>query len=264
MHNECANPNADPVPSSQSTSFTPTPGWTQSIYRRCNFSQRAGTTTKPLVPRGVYDECKLTYLSDTNNCVKQHKIPLELILNADQTPSSYVSVGRMTMAAKNSQSAAIKDLTDRHNITLTFVISLFGEFLPLQIIYKGKTKASHPWNFSFPKSFCISQNPKHYSNDAETIGLIDSVINPYLMKKRKELGLPQSQRALLIWDFFRGQKRQKVCSKVSLLNIEVISFPGNMTHFFSTFGGYGQRTSQEVLQEQVCDFVSSRSPERSG
>ena len=213
-------------------SFTPTRGWTQSIYKRCNFSRRAGTTTKPPVSRGVYDECKLTYLSDIDNCIKQHNIPPELILNADQTPSSYVSVGRMTMAATNSQSVPIKGLTDKRNITLTFVISLSGEFLPLQIIYQGKTKASLPRNFSFPKSFCVSQNPKHYSNEAETIGLIDSVINPYVVKKRKELGLPRSQKALLIWDVFRGQKTQKVCSKLSSLNIEVISVPANMTHFF--------------------------------
>ena len=209
-------------------SFTPTRGWTQSIYRRCNFFRRAGTTTKPPVPRGVYDEC----LSDIYNCIKQHKIPPELILHADQTPSSYVSVGRMTMAATNSQSVPIKGLIDKRNITLTFVISLSGEFLPLQIIYQGKTKASLPRNFSFPKSFRASQNPKHYSNEAETIGLIDSVINPYLVKKRKELGLPQSQKSLLIWDVFRGQKTQKVCSKLSSLNIEVISVPANMTHFF--------------------------------
>lgn len=97
-------------------SFTPTRGWTQSIYRRCNFSRRAGTTTKLPVPRGVYDKCKLTYLSDIGNCIKQHKIPPELILNADQTPSSYLSLGRMTRAATNSQSVTIKGLTDKRNI----------------------------------------------------------------------------------------------------------------------------------------------------
>lgn len=97
---------------------------------------------------------------------------------------------------------------------------------------QGKTKASLPRNFSFPKSFCVSQNPKHYSNEAETIGLIGSVTNPYLVKKRQELSLPQSQKALLIWDVSRGQKTQKVCSKLSSLNIEVISVPANMTHFF--------------------------------
>ena len=59
------------------------------------------------------------------------------------------------MAEKNSKSVPIKGLTDKRNITLTFVISLAGEFLPMQVIYKGKTKASLPRNFVFPKGFCL-------------------------------------------------------------------------------------------------------------
>lgn len=100
------------------------------------------------------------------------------MLNSDQTPSSYISVGRATMAKQGSKSVAIKGLSDKRYITLTFVISLAGEFLPLQIIYGGKTKASQPRGFQFPKSFCVSQNPKHWSNEEETVKLIDDIINP--------------------------------------------------------------------------------------
>ena len=74
-------------------SFEPTRGWIQSIYRRCNFSRRAGTTTRPPVPRGMYEECKLSFLTDIDKCINKRNIPPELVLNADQTPSSYVSVG---------------------------------------------------------------------------------------------------------------------------------------------------------------------------
>ena len=73
-------------------SSVPTRGWIQTIYRHCNFSYRARTTTKPPVPRGLYDECKLTFLSDINNSIKQYEIPAELILNADHTPRSYVQM----------------------------------------------------------------------------------------------------------------------------------------------------------------------------
>ena len=213
-------------------SFQPSRGWIQSIYKRCNFTRRAGTTTRPPVPRGLYEECKLTFLTDIDNCIKQYNIPPELVLNADQTPSSYVSVGKMTMAARNSQSVPIKGLTDKRNITLTFTISMAGDFLPMQVIYQGKTKLSLPRNFSFPKGFCVTQNPKHYSNETETLKLIDEVTHPYLVQKRKELKLRQTQKAILIWDVFRGQKTQRVLSKLSSLNIEVVSVPANMTHFF--------------------------------
>ena len=89
------------------------------------------------------------------------------------------------MAEKNSKSVPIKGLTDKRNITLTFVISLAGEFLPMQVIYQGKTKASLPRNFVFPKGFSLTQNPKHYSNEEETLKLIDSIINPYLVQTRQ-------------------------------------------------------------------------------
>lgn len=44
------------------------------------------------------------------------------------------------MASLGSKSVPIKGLSDKCNITLNFVITLSGEFLPLQIIYGGKTK----------------------------------------------------------------------------------------------------------------------------
>ena len=204
--------------------FEPTSTWVRSIYRRCNFFRRAGTTTRPPVPLGIYGECKLTFLTDINSCIAVHSIPLHL-LNANQTPSSYVSVEKTAMAARNSSSVPIKGLTDKRNITLTFVISLNGDFLPMQIIYQGKTKASQPRGFDFPRGFVVTQNPKHYSNELETLNLLDNIIQPYVVLKRKELNLPATQEALLIWDVFKGQKTGKVLSKLAAMNIEVVSVP---------------------------------------
>ena len=75
-------------PSSSETGFQPTTTWVRSVYRRCGFSRRAGTTTHPPVPRGLFEECKLMFLSDINKTINEHKIPPELVLNADQTPCS--------------------------------------------------------------------------------------------------------------------------------------------------------------------------------
>ena len=157
------------------------------------------------MPRGLFEECKLTFLSDINKAINEHKIPPELVLNADQTPCSNVSVGKMTMAPRNSSSVPVKRLTDKRSITLTFVISLSGNFLPVQIIYQWKSIARQSRNFQFPKGFLVSQNPKHYSNETETLSLIDKVIKPYVDLKREELKLQPTQKALLIWDVFRGQ-----------------------------------------------------------
>ena len=53
-----------------------------------------------------------------------------------------------------------------------------------------------------------------------------------VIDKRKELGLPADQKALLTWDVFRGQTTDHVAQILDSLNIKVVKVPANMTHFF--------------------------------
>ena len=78
----------------------------------------------------------------------------------------------------------------------------------MQIINGGKTTASQPrGGIQFPKGFCLSQNPKHWSNEQETL---KEVINPYLVRKRVELKPAETQKALVVWDVFKGQTTEEV------------------------------------------------------
>ena len=119
---------------------------------------------------------------------------------------------------------SIKGLTDKRCITLNFVITLANNFLPCKLYIVAR-----PRGFSFPAGFCLTQNPKHWSNEEETLKLINEVINSYVVKQRKELKLPSDQKALLIWDVFRGQMTDKVKRMLDSLNIECSYVPANMT-----------------------------------
>ena len=99
----------------------------------------------------------------------------------------------------------------------------------MQIIYGGKTDRNQPRGVVFPKGFHVTQNG---SNETETVNFIEQVINPYVINKRKELGLPANQKALLTWDVFRGQTTDHVAQILDSLNIKVVKVPANMTHFF--------------------------------
>ena len=138
--------------------------WVISLCRRMGFTKRAGTTARPAVPQGLYDESRREYLCDIIKKVDQWNIPPELVLNSDQTPSSYASVGKSTMAVSGASSVPIKGLTDKRCITLNFVVTLANDFIPIQVIYSGKRKASLPRGFSFPPGFCVAQNPKRSGN----------------------------------------------------------------------------------------------------
>ena len=84
------------------------------------------------------------------------------MLNSDHTSSKYATVGRTTMASKNSTCADLAGSTNKRSITLTLLVTLDGKILPFQTIYGGKTNQSLP-EITFPEKFNTIVNEKHYS-----------------------------------------------------------------------------------------------------
>ena len=53
-----------------------------------------------------------------------------------------------------------------------------NRYLPMQLIYGEKTTESFP-TFSFPDSFSISADPKHFSNAIGSLKLLHEIVIPY-------------------------------------------------------------------------------------
>ena len=63
--------------------------------------------------------------------------------------------------------------------------------------------------------------------------MIDEVVNPHVVKKSSDLKLAETQKALMVWDAFEGQKTEAVEQKLTSYNIELVTVPANMTHLSS-------------------------------
>ena len=113
------------------------------------FRRRVATTGKVEVPEGAKKEAGLQHHFRIINTIEKHNIPKSLVLNSDQTPSKYVTVGRTTMTPKNSARVGLAGSTDKRSITLTLTVTLDEKILPFQIIYGSKTDQSLPKN-TFP------------------------------------------------------------------------------------------------------------------
>ena len=142
------------------------------------------------------------------------------------------------MAPKGSKTVPIKLSTEKGMITATFTITLDGHFLPVQLIYGGKTSKSLP-RVNFPKSFSLSANSKHYSNEQESIKVLEEIIIPYVKKERERLGMEKDQAALLIMDVFKGQMNSPVLKVLSNNNILLQSVPANFIYLFQPFDVQG-------------------------
>ena len=72
-----------------------------------------------------------------------------LVINWDQTGIHYVPVSSWTMEIAGLKQVEIAGGDNKRQITVVFVGTLDGDFLPPQLIYQGKTPRCHP-NIALP------------------------------------------------------------------------------------------------------------------
>ena len=116
----------------------------RNILQRLRFRRRVSTAGKVQVPEGARKGAGLQHYFLIVNVIEKHNIPISFVLNSDQTPSKYVTVGRTRITPKNSTRVSLAGSTDKPSITLTLTVTLDGKILPFQIIYGGKTDQSLP------------------------------------------------------------------------------------------------------------------------
>ena len=73
----------------------------------------------------------------------------ELILNWDQTAIKIVPSSQWTMEKRARNRVEMIGVDDKRQITAVFCDTLVGDFLPIQVIYTGKTNRCHS-KYQFP------------------------------------------------------------------------------------------------------------------
>ena len=171
---------------------------------------------------------KNKFLLEILGMVAEHKIPDQLILNWDQTGLQLVPSGNWTREEQGTKRVELKDLNDKQMITATFTRSLIGHFLPIQLLYTGRTSRFHA-NFEFPPEFDVWHSPNHWANQETTLRFVNRVIIPYIKKVRQELKLGSDYPALVIFDVFRGQTVEEVLELLEENHIYIVKVPSNCT-----------------------------------
>ena len=234
--------------------------WSKSLFKRMGYVRRLATTGKVEISEKLKAEIETAYLYGIVQKINEHKIPSSMVINLDQTPSKFVPGCNKTLAKKGCKSVPIAGSTDKRMITATFSITLTGEFLPIQLIYGGKTTKSIP-AVSFPSDFVISVNKKHYSNEKEALNMLENIIIPYVEQQRVSLNLAFDHPALIIMDVFKGQM---TCAVRELLNenhILLEKVPANLTYLFQPLdvqggpNGYVKRFMKKKFMLWYSDQV---------
>lgn len=205
---------------------------------------------------------KLDYQRKIKQLQEWHTIPEVLILNFDQTPLPYICSSNHTLHKKGDKTVPIVGKGKKKQITGTFTVSKTGDFLPIQLIYQGKTDRCLPKGVSFPQGFNVTCTPNHWSNEEKAIEHFNTIILPYITKKKVELGLPATQKALLIYDVFKGQTTPAYVDYVESKNCVFVHVPANMTQHFQpldlTVNGPAKRFLKQKFETWYANEVSKQ------
>ena len=207
----------------------------------------------------IKEEVRTQFHNDIASTVVKYNILDELILNIDQTLSKFVPTENVTMAETGSKHVSRKGGNDKRGITVTLPETITGKILPFQLIYTGKTARSLP-SVEFPNGFCLSYNPKNWSNEDEMIELLESVVDQSLYQVREELGLQNNQKGLILWDSFKAQSTDKVTKELERLNIVQVMVPKTMTQLLQpldlTTNAYVKKMEKKCFSEYFTNAIT--------
>ena len=83
----------------------------------------------------------------------------------------------------------------------------------------------------FPHKVSLSIDEKNYSNKKESLEFSKSIILPYIQNVRQIMS-SESQKTLLIYDFFREKTTDMFLGPLKENNVIATKEPPNMAHLF--------------------------------
>ena len=199
--------------------ITITKDWAKSLLFRIGYVKRQVSTCAKLLLED-FDERKEQFLYDAKILVNYEEIPDSLVINWDHTGIKYIPVSSWTMEREGRKRVEILGIDNKRQITAVFAATKAGNFLPIQVIYKGKTTTKHK---------IASYTENHWANEETTKQYVYRILLPYVNTKQEELGLPSSYPALVVYDCFKGQCTNDVLQILKENHIDTLLIPASCT-----------------------------------
>ena len=229
--------------------------WARYLMERMGYVKRRAST-KAKVSVADFDSFKSQFVFDVKAVIEMEEVPGELVINWDQTGIHYVPVSSWTMAKEGSKRVEIAGIDDKRQITAVFAGTMVGDFLPPQLIYKGKTAKCLP-SVKFPSEWDITFTENHWSNEKAMMSYLEKVLFPYIEKKRVDLKLGKDYPALVIFDRFKAQCMQNILALLEAKHIYVV-VPANCTDRLQPLDVSVNKAAKEYLRRQFQDWYSEQ------
>ena len=141
----------------------------------------------------------------------RYKVHPSLVINMDQTGVQLVPGSGWTYEKKGAASVAVVGAEDKRQITACIASSLDGAFLPLQLIFQGKTPRCLPE--ATPRSIAakvhLTFSDNHWSNQQTMQQYVEEVIMKYANRCVAAQGLHDDAKIILVLDVWAVHKSEE-------------------------------------------------------
>lgn len=234
------------------------------LHETMSWSTRRATRAAQKLPDNWEDVCEKSLLRIVHD-IKRFDIPIALFINSDQTQVVYAQGSNLTWTATGSSQVSTVGEDEKRAFTVMVSVSNSGDLLPLQAIYGGKSQRSCPdksaKNYDKAQAagfrFEYSNTDTYWSTQTTMHNLVNEIIAPYFEKKKKELGLPPSQKAIWqidVWSVHRS-KEFRDWMKANHPNIIVHYVPAGCTGVFQACDVGIQRIFKHSLKRSYHEDV---------
>jgi hypothetical protein len=200
-------------------SFRISAGWITNWARtELQWSWRKSTTAASKLPLD-WEAQGLQMAMRLAASIEMYDVHSSLVVNLDQTGVHLVPASFWTYNSAGSSSVAVVGAEDKRQITAVVASSLYGDMLPLQLIFQGRTERSHPPATASSKAarVHITHSPNHWSSVETMQQWVENVLVPYRERCVRQLELRADAAVILLLDVwavhtseeFRMYLRQK-------------------------------------------------------
>ena len=186
--------------------------------------------------------------------VTMEEICAELILNWDITGINIAPSSAWTLEQKGSNRVEMTGVNNKCQITAVFCGSHTGDFLPLQLVYKGKTSQCHLYLEIFSGLLTHRSTGQWSRPCCCTLTTLFCLACVRQVGERLHLG--DDKPAVAIIDNFKGQITEVVTSLLETNNIHVCLLPLNTTDLLQPMNIAINKPPKDFLGKEFQQWYS--------
>ncbi|KAG8965486.1 hypothetical protein FRC00_001650 [Tulasnella sp. 408] len=211
------------------------------LHSQLDWSYRTVTQAAQKRPEDWESKCNDAFLRIAY-WVRLHRIPAELIINADQTGVSVLPTSKKTWAERGAKQVAAVGKDEKRQMTLMSIwAGSTKKSLPSEKVRREAERDGHQW---------VSGGEKHWSTLA-------TMKAPYIARTLQQLGLKSTQKVLLILDCWTVHRSAEFLDwmRNTQKNLKMVFIPGGCTGDFQPQDVGTQRLVKHIIKTSALDYI---------